>query len=107
MVLSTVNKSSSTNHRNEDILDRCELMKRGDLESNGWCRAHKKTWNLMDGAEHRVTWYLLDGAEHKKTWYLLDGAEHKETWYTIKGTEKNKTRVLLAGKDCDGVSKNI
>ncbi len=63
----------------------------GDLVPNGWCQAHKKTWNLMDGAEHRETWYLMDGAEHKKTWDLLDGAEH------------NKTRVLLAGDNCDGV----
>ncbi len=56
MVLSTVNKSSSTiNCRNKVLLDRCELMKRKDL-------------------------VLLDGAEHKKTWYLLDGAEHKNTW---------------------------
>ena len=54
-----------------------------DLEPNGWCRAHKKTW------------------------YLVDGAEHKKTWYTINGTEQNKMRVLLAGNDCDGVGKNI
>ena len=62
-----------------------------DLEPNGWCRAHRETWNLMDGAEH------------KKTWYLVDGAVHKETWYIINGTEHNKTRVLLAGMDCDDV----
>ena len=49
----------------------------------------------------------MDGAEHRETWYLLDGAEHKKTWYTINGTEQNKMRVLLAGDDCDGVSKNI
>ncbi len=51
----------------------------GDLEPNGWCRAHRETWNPMDGAEHRVkTWYLMDGAKHRKTWYLMDGAEHKK-----------------------------
>ncbi len=66
MVLSTVNKSSSTNHRNEDILDRCELMKRGDLVPIGWCQAHKMTWNLMDDAKHKETWYLMDGAEHTR-----------------------------------------
>ncbi len=93
MVPNKVNKSSSTNCRNEDILDRCELMKRGDLVPNGWCRAHKKTW------------YLLDGAEHKETWYLLDGAELKKTWYIINGTEQNKTKVLLAGDDCGGVGR--
>ncbi len=81
MVPSTVNKSSSTNRRNEDILDRCELMKRGDLVTNGWCQAHKKTW------------------------YLMDGAELKKTWYIINGTEQNKPRVLLAGNDCDGVGR--
>ncbi len=63
MVPSTVNKSSSTNCRNEDILDRCELMK-------------GETWNLMDGAEHKETWYLVNGAEQMKTWYLMDGAKH-------------------------------
>ena len=93
MVLSTVNKSSSTNCRNEDILDRCELMKRGDLEPKGWCRAQKKTW------------YLVNGAEQMKTWYLMDGAKHKQTWYLVNGTEQNKTRVLLAGDDCDGVGR--
>jgi hypothetical protein len=65
----------------EDILDRCEMMKWGDLEPNGWCRAHKETW------------YLVNGAEQMETWYLMDGAE------------QNKTRVLLAGKDSDGVGK--
>ncbi len=40
------------------------LSTQGDLVPNGWCRSHKKTWNLMDGAEHRETWYLLVGAEH-------------------------------------------
>ncbi len=51
----------------------------GELEPNGWCQAHKKTWYLMDGAEHRKeTWNLMVGAEHRKgeTWYLMDGAEH-------------------------------
>jgi hypothetical protein len=71
MVPSTFNNSSSTNRRNEDILDRCELMKRGDLVPNRWCQAHKKTWYQMDGAKHRETWY----------WYLVNGAEHKEAWY--------------------------
>ncbi len=65
MMPSTVNKSSSTNRRNEDILDRCELMKRRDLVPNGWCQAHKKTWYLMDGAEHKKTWNLMDDAEHR------------------------------------------
>ena len=38
---------------------------------------HKKTWNLMVGAEHRrETWNLMDESEHKGTWYLMDGAEH-------------------------------
>jgi hypothetical protein len=47
----------------------------GDLEPNGWCQAHKKTWNLMDGAKHRVkTWYLMDGAEQ----HLMDGAKHSQ-----------------------------
>ena len=61
MVPSTVDKSSSTiNRRNEVLLDRCELMKREDLV-------------LLDGAEHKKTWYLLDGAEHNKTRVLLAG----------------------------------
>ncbi len=50
----------------------------GDLEPNGWCRAHK-TWYLMDGAKHKKTWNLMDGAKHRETWNLMDGAEHKET----------------------------
>jgi phage protein U len=50
-----------------------------DLVPTGWCRAHRETW------------------------YLMDGAEHKQTWYLVNGTEQNKTRVLLAGDDCDGV----
>ncbi len=65
--------------------------KKGDLEPNGWCQAHKKTWYLMDGAEHRVkTWNLMDGAEHRKeTWNLMVGAEHRkqETWYLMDGAK--------------------
>ncbi len=58
---STVNKSSSTiNRRNEVLLDRCELMKRENLV-------------LLDDAEHKKTWYLLNGAEHNKTRVLLAG----------------------------------
>ncbi len=61
----------------------CQAQK-GDLVPNGWCRAQKV-----------------------KNWYLMDGTEHKKTWNLVNGTEQNKTRVLLAGDDCDGVSKNI
>ena len=61
MLPSTVNKSSSTiNHRNKVLLNRCELMKREDLV-------------LLDGAEHKKTWYLLNAAEHNKTRVLLAG----------------------------------
>ena len=52
-----------------------------DLVPTGWCQAQGEIWNLMDGAEQ------------------------KKTWYIINGTEQNKTRVLLAGDDCDGVSR--
>ena len=76
MVLSTVNKSSSTNCRNEDILDRCELMKRGDLEPKGWCRAQEDLVPTGWCRAHRETWYLVNGAEQMETWYLMDGAEH-------------------------------
>ncbi len=37
----------------------------GDLVPNGWCQAHKETWNLMDGAKHKKTWNLMDGADHR------------------------------------------
>ena len=47
-----------------------------DLEPNGWCRAHRKNWYLMDGTEHKETWYLVNGAEQMETWYLLVGAKH-------------------------------